>query len=1017
MKKRFSLKKAKPVSTVLGIFFLFPALGQSPQDFDDHFFQPKNLGMSSPQTSEFVRYRNLNVNYYNGLLDMTIPLGGYKDKDFDLPLSIKYVSTGFIPAKRPGLVGHNWFLNFGGVITRQVNGSPDDLEGFYTKSEVKRYMKEGVLPALRDNIFKVYTEQDLLNFRVDFNAEGTYHPYASGDLRYDFEPDIFTFSFGSHTGSFLIGNDGKVKSLSGDNRYKIDISGLAVQPYSTDAFPGSSKIVITTPDGFVYEFGGTLECLEYFTPNNPRHSYIRPRYITSWYLKRITAPNQRTAEFTYVPQLQPFRYTTFLYSWNGGTVRSIYDCPYSNYNGTSSFGDEPTAEYMPMLDKIAVPIIWSVEISGDYELKFFNSERSRFYDSDDPASRCLTRIDHYSMGNKIKGLKFEYMDKGSYFFLSRLTDNEGGEYRFEYNLPASVTLPSPLTYSIDHWGYWSGGNLTQMTDTKGYCFNIEQNRQVNPQYSSVTLLSKITYPAGGSSEITYEPNSYGVYHQLDNQAFGYKASETVESSVVAGGARVKAIKNHTGAEVTETRTFKYTRPDGKSSGILKLMPKYFMESKFWTEKREMVNRTDQDTNVWVWVSQKIEGNDKAMVASGFGFNDFANEYFIGYSDVSEYMGDGSYNAYHYSSMIDVPDKGDVTKNIRSVDNYISSLNDFETAEKHHLYATNDMSRFRGKLLAKTSYSKEGRKVMETRYAYNIENACDRYNISLTGNGRGNTAYKIYLIPCLLMQESSTDSENITQITKYTYNGNHQLAKQTQMTDDVTYYALNNEYVTDREYSTLPAAKQKMVDRNMIDKPVRITKTTGNTVSRTGFVLDAVSFDYTLVNNVPMVSALRKLETTQLLDQFADLTAKMPVRETYHKYDSYGNPVYLTRKDGVNVVYLWCYAGRYPMAQIENATYDQVKAALGGVAPESLSSANADNSSRFTALRTNPNLKNALVTTYKYRPGVGVVEIADPQALTTYYEYDSVNRLSQVYLMDAGVKKIIESYKYHYTYQE
>ena len=60
-----------------------------------------NIGLSAPQVSDFVKYGNLGINYYNGLLDMDIALPGYKDKDFDLSMSIKYVSSGFIPVKTP----------------------------------------------------------------------------------------------------------------------------------------------------------------------------------------------------------------------------------------------------------------------------------------------------------------------------------------------------------------------------------------------------------------------------------------------------------------------------------------------------------------------------------------------------------------------------------------------------------------------------------------------------------------------------------------------------------------------------------------------------------------------------------------------------------------------------------------------------------------------------------------------------------------------------------------------------
>ncbi|MEB3372491.1 hypothetical protein SFC43_00190 [Bacteroides sp. CR5/BHMF/2] len=63
------------------------------------------------------------MNYYNGLLDLDIPLFDYKDTAFELDMSIKYISDGFKPGRRPSMVGNNWILNVGGSITRNVMGS------------------------------------------------------------------------------------------------------------------------------------------------------------------------------------------------------------------------------------------------------------------------------------------------------------------------------------------------------------------------------------------------------------------------------------------------------------------------------------------------------------------------------------------------------------------------------------------------------------------------------------------------------------------------------------------------------------------------------------------------------------------------------------------------------------------------------------------------------------------------------------------------------------------------------
>lgn len=93
-------------------------------------------------------------------------------------------------------------------------------------------------------------------------------------------PDIFDFNFGRHKGRFIIDNNGNAKCISGGG-YRIDLSEMSVQDYSTTNAPKRSVIKITTPDGYLYYFGGDVSCLEYSIPNNPGRLRSRPVQITS----------------------------------------------------------------------------------------------------------------------------------------------------------------------------------------------------------------------------------------------------------------------------------------------------------------------------------------------------------------------------------------------------------------------------------------------------------------------------------------------------------------------------------------------------------------------------------------------------------------------------------------------------------------------------------------------------------------------------------------------------------------
>ena len=55
------------------------------------------------------------------------------------------------------------------------------------------------------------------------------------------------------------------------------------------------------------------------------------------------------------------------------------------------------------------------------------------------------------------------------------------------------------------------------------------------------------------------------------------------------------------------------------------------------------------------------------------------------------------------------------------------------------------------------------------------------------------------------------------------------------------------------------------------------------------------------------------------------------------------------------------------------------------------------------------LPNALVTTYTYKPLVGMATMTDPRGVVTKYDYDGFGRLIKVTQAD----KVIETYGYHY----
>lgn len=135
--------------------------------------------------------------------------------------------------------------------------------------------------------------------------------------------------------------------------------------------------------------------------------------------------------------------------------------------------------------------------------------------------------------------------------------------------------------------------------------------------------------------------------------------------------------------------------------------------------------------------------------------------------------------------------------------------------------------------------------------------------------------------------------------------------------------------------------------------------------------------------------------------------------TINKHDSKGNPLEVQdRKDGFLKSYIWGYNQTYPVAQIINASYDDVLEVLG-TDNMNLLNGNSLSDNQILAmiddLRNDPVMLDAQVTTYAYKPGIGVSCIVDPNGFKMEYFYDDFGRLIRI-LKDG---KILRDFEYNF----
>ncbi len=126
------------------------------------------------------------------------------------------------------------------------------------------------------------------------------------------------------------------------------------------------------------------------------------------------------------------------------------------------------------------------------------------------------------------------------------------------------------------------------------------------------------------------------------------------------------------------------------------------------------------------------------------------------------------------------------------------------------------------------------------------------------------------------------------------------------------------------------------------------------------------------------------------------------------YSNTGNLNQVAETNGLNTVYLWGYNNAYKIAEIKNATNSDVLSALGISRVDldllaAASSPSADYISKINNARAL--LTNAMVTTYSYKPLVGMTKKVNENLDMAFYEYDRYNRISVIRDKDSNIRKM------------
>jgi YD repeat-containing protein len=934
----------------------------------------------SPEVSVMQKYGEYGCSGYTGMVDINIPLFEITSNQLHLPVSVKYVSNGKKVVSDRSSVGTGWMLDAGGIVSRTIFGSPDlDVDWAYSLKPAAQYY----------------------DFKANYDTLSRLAGVGLGYL--DSEYDIFSYSFGSYSGRFIIDQkkDKKNFVLLKQEPVKIEYSNF--------------NFILYDEQGNQYKFG------ENGAAENSKDNLTSKQINRAWYPTSIISADKKDTI--------SLKYNTFWAKSRQFYVEYVVEDNFNRYYDdlrSSSIGDRSGWQEP---EHVACRISEINYRGGKVKFNYNASNQDKL------ESISLTNM----KGEVTKTITFESTLKGSTskggaYYLDKLifkgqgTDVQNQVYSFDYYTPFEFN-----PQNCDWWGYankLTDGYLMGIPYTtytlferiKGSStnsFGTNGAKDTNASAILSGMLKMITYPTGGKTTFEYESNkfSYGT------------------TVVTGNGLRVLRLTNDDGTGKTNIKTYQYGT---NGSGYYPNMPKLDYYSRIFHFAYTTYNCLRYSDPTYCYGSFRQRRYNTGLSSS-------ASEELcrpVQYETVTEYMGDAVNNTGKTDYKYKIAAGGSISG--LQAYNGIPSESFIMPADLWHYHVPTLNDYAGGCLLEKTVWKNENGIYKE---AHKIVNSYDFKNLNTyTGMRVVNlivadvgcstkasyltpteSLAKFYDLPVFLYSDYSitvgacvlnkTEEyvDGVLKLTENTYNSNY-LPKTVSLTD-----SRNNKTTTAFTYSTdidniQGSIFSDMSKNNMTGIPVEtvtsirkedgIDYVTGATVNlyknNTGAIYPEKI--YTLSIYSPITN-YQKLTGSALVD------SRMNLDITFEKYDSKGNILQITdNRTSIPTVYLWGYNYQHPIAEIKGVAYSDVtgkiaEATLNAIAAKN--ELNASDSTTINNLRTQ--LSNAQVTTYTYKPLVGMQSMTDPRGVVTNYNYDSFGRLKSV--VRAGKQE--EWYDYHY----
>jgi hypothetical protein len=966
---------------------------------------------SSPQSQIFEKYLNHPVTEYNGIPQIEIPLYEISIKGLTIPVTLSYHAGGIKYKQYDGDIGLGWSINIGGYrVTRSIYGRDDEEYAIYSQSEANRYLSGSEGPGKKD-LYLAKVGLSSMQTAMDFIQGTDFYPLQ------DSEYDQFSYMLPSTNGQFLIidRSKGTIQKFE-ENLDKVKLTNVTANSSLLDS------ILITDKSGFLYYLGGKVNPNP--IPVNPWRDLL-VEYVSNetamksaWPLKKIKSPFNETISFEYISNQateKSFINSSIIASAATFTIEGNIDQQRSSISPPES---EIPISYMQLLVS---------KIVGEQEIITFLR---------DAQGKLLKIIIDNKHGDNIKTISFEYSTVNINDWhrkLIALTIGTSSLKKEKYQFDYYASPSNEIKYCYpDQWGYYRKsldvckstsihkeflnhnildefrtGGVSAVKPLKNSYMGAEFQLYTNDRSLKQDLLGKpsssyvpnyfslrrITFPTGGTVEYDYENNQYKEYQTL----------------IEGAGIRIKNI-------TTRTDNNEYITEYSYSTGVsnfenLITGERNFADASFHFMFESLMS--------FVATKQIYSQNPLLSEMSNFS---------VSYPKVIIREYDILRNSYNGKKVIthEVPSQYKISPYNNQAECYYGSGH-FSVPSSLD-YTVGEFYKGRKPIKIKQEIYDLNEKIIQIDnffYKNPVNNSFSNIKVK----------YKLQFdLPCNLLRpnELSYIYRYVSSVFDYRYYNIHTGANNILEKQETIIYT-NNDSI-------------KNTDVYTYDDKLRVIKTTktnslNGSLEQTfsypgiGSQLDTKNMVNTIIetvtkNNNKEIGRIKNFyHNSKILSDSVQTSASglsnMRTDIKYDRYDTKGNIQQYTTIDGISTIYLWSYSGQYPIAEIKGATYQEVetaaKSAFGVASIDILSQKSSVTEAQLNNFRNHTSVKNAMITTYTYKPLVGMLTATDPRGVTTYYEYDTFGRLKDSYIeeLDSSGQKVrrkAQSYEYNYQNQ-